>query len=268
MTALAKHETERSEVMRQERRDVALDDPFLAMIERAASNPDFDIVKMQALVDMRNAELARQARVAYDAAFAEMQPHLPVIDRKGRIEIRKKDKDGERNGDVQQSSAYALWADIKDACNPFMLKYGFGISFRPKTAPDGKIVVSAILSHRGGHREEAESIPMQHDATGSKNAVQAVGSSLSYGIRYMGIMMLGIVSKESDDDGKASAATGYITPDQVTELEILIGQTQSNTEQFLKWCKVESLETMPRDKFKTARDRLIAKRDEQMAGGK
>lgn len=261
MTALARHEQTNSAVIEHPANAVAQPDPFLAMIERAASNPDFDIVKMQALVDMRNAELARQARVAFDSAFAEMQPKLPVIDRNGRIEIRKKDKDGERTGDVQQSSAYALWADIKDACNPFMLEHGFGISFRPKTAPDGKIVVNCILSHRGGHREEADSIPMQHDSTGSKNAVQAVGSSLSYGIRYMGIMMLGIVSKEGDDDGKKAGAAQYITEDQVRELEILLGQTQSNTEQFLKFCKVESLETMPRDKFKTAKDRLIAKRD-------
>lgn len=268
MTALTKPETG-SEIVGRPDRSVALrDDPFLAMIERAASNPSFDIEKMKQLVDIRNAELARQARVAFDSAFAEMQPKLPVIDRNGRIEIRKKDKEGERTGDVQQSSAYALWADIKEACNPFMLEHGFGISFRPKTAPDGKIVVNCILSHRDGHREEADSIPMQHDSTGSKNAVQAVGSSLSYGIRYMGIMMLGIVSKEHDDDGKKSEASQYITEDQVTELEILIAQTQSNKEQFLKFCKIESLETMLRDKFQTAKDRLIAKRNQQMEAAK
>lgn len=242
-------------------------DPFLAMIERAANNPSFDVVKMKELVDIRNAELARQARVAYDADFAQMQPKLPTIDRNGKIEIRKKDKDGERTGDVQQASPYALWADILEACSPFMLEHGFGISFRPKTTPEGKIIVTGILSHRNGHREESDSIPMQHDSTGSKNAVQAVGSSLSYGMRYQGIMLLGIASKEADDNGKAAGMVSgnYITEDQVRELEILLSQTKSDKEQFCRFCKVESLELMPRDWFKEAKDRLVAKRDQLAA---
>lgn len=69
MGALARHEEEALEVAVQDRREIAQPDPFLAMIERAASNPEFDIVKMQALVDMRNAELARQARVAFDLSL-------------------------------------------------------------------------------------------------------------------------------------------------------------------------------------------------------
>jgi hypothetical protein len=236
-------------------------DPFLAMISHAASDPNFDIEKMRQLVGIRNEELARQARVAFDSAFAEMQPKLPVIDRNGRIEIRKKDKDGERNGDVQQSSAYALWADIKDACNPFMLEHGFGISFRPKTTADGKIVVTCILSHRDGHREESDSIPMQHDSTGSKNAVQAVGSSLSYGTRYMGIMMLGVVTKENDDDGRGAASPQYVTEDQVREIEILLGHTQSDKDAFLKFFKSENLETMQRETGVSAVAWLKAKRE-------
>lgn len=262
MTALAKHQEPTNEVVTREIRP----DPFMAMIANAATRPE-TIPAIRELNELRVAEIQRQARVAYSADFAQMQPKLPTIDRNGRIEIRKKDKDGERNGDVQQSSPYAYWADILEACSPHMLEHGFGISFRQKSMPDGKIEVTGILEHRDGHREE-NSIALIHETSGSKNPVQAIGSSLSYGMRYMGIMLLGVASKEHDDNKGSPEGPQYITADQVVELEILIAQTQSNTEQFLKFCKVESLETMPRDKFKTAKDRLIVKRNEQMAGGK
>ena len=258
MSALTKHQEPKGEVIAHPTNA----DPFLAMISHAASDPNFDIEKMRQLVGIRNEELARQARVAFDGAFAEMQPKLPVIDRNGRIEIRKKDKDGERNGDVQQSSAYALWADIKDACNPFMLEHGFGISFRPKTTADGKIVVTCILSHRGGHREESDSIPMQHDSTGSKNAVQAVGSSLSYGTRYMGIMMLGIVSKEHDDDGnKSTPPSVFVSDEQLKELEQLIEETGTDKAKFLTYLKEPALDRMAASKFNYAKQALAAKKD-------
>ena len=260
MTAVTKHQEQANDVVVREIRP----DPFMAMIANAATRPE-TIPAIRELNELRVAEIERQARVAYSADFAQMQPKLPTIDRNGRIEIRKKDqKTGERDGEVQQSSPYAYWADILEACSPHMLTHGFGISFRHSTTPEGKIVVTGILEHRDGHREE-NSIALIHDATGSKNPVQAIGSSLSYGMRYMGIMLLGVASKEHDNDkGAPPAPDGqqYITADQVTELEILLGQTQSDTSQFLKWCKVESLETMPRDKFKTAKDRLVAKRDE------
>ena len=43
--------------------------------------------------------VAQAAKIAFDDALAEMQPELPIVTRRGRIEIRKKDpKTGERTG--------------------------------------------------------------------------------------------------------------------------------------------------------------------------
>ena len=194
MTALAKHQEQANEIAAHR-----ADDPFMAMIAHAASRPEM-IPAIRELNELRVAEIQRQARVAYSADFAQMQPKLPTIDRNGKIEIRKKDKQtGERDGEVQQASPYAYWADVLEACSPHMLEHGFGISFRQKTADDGKIVVTGILEHRDGHREE-NSIALIHETSGSKNPVQAIGSSLSYGMRYMGIMLLGVASKEHDDN--------------------------------------------------------------------
>ena len=240
MSALTKQDLPRTEVQEV----TAYADPFLAMIERAADRPEI----LDKLVAVRNAEIDRRASVAFWADFAQMQPALPTIDRNGCIEIRKKDKDGERNGDVQQSSKYALWADILEACSPHMLQHGFGISFRQKTMPDGKIEVTGILSHREGHHE-TNSIALMHDSTGSKNAVQAVGSSLSYGMRYMGIMLLGIASKQGDDNGKAAGAPETISDEQVVRLQTLIANVGANKDKFLEHMKVSTLEAMPASRF-------------------
>lgn len=246
MTALAKPEVTRSDVVSQGPRDLAPhDDPFLAMIERAADRPDI----LDKLVDVRNAELRRRAEVAFWADFAQMQPSLPTIDRNGCIEIRKKDSAGERTGDVQQSSKYALWADILEACSPHMLQFGFGISFRQSTTPEGKILVTGILSHRDGHRE-TNSIALMHDSTGSKNAVQAVGSSLSYGMRYMGTMLLGIASKQGDDDGKAAGAPEEVSEDAVAAFVAKVDQHKASLPRLLKAVGAETIHGLTPKQFK------------------
>lgn len=253
MSALTKAEIESREVAIRE-----ASDPFLDMISRAADRPEI----LDKLVSVRNDELARRAKIAFWNDFAQMQPKLPTIDRNGRIEIRKKDKaTGERDGEVQQSSAYAYWADILEACRPAMLEHGFGITFRQEVQPDGKIVVVGLLAHRDGHIEENRSIPLQHESTGNKNWHQAIGSTLSYGMRYCGIMLLGVASKQGDDDAQGAGKTATISDEQVVRLQTLIQNAGANKAKFLEHMKVESLEAMPVDRFDYAIAALNQKKE-------
>jgi hypothetical protein len=160
---------------------------IIQVIERAAMNPNVDIDKMERLLQMQERIMERNARAAYAAAFAEMQPDLPEIPEHGK---------GHNN------ASYALWEDINDLIKPVLAKHGFGISFKP--GRDGpNITVTAILTHREGHSEEASMI-LPIDSSGSKNAVQAVGSSTSYGKRYTASALLNLTSRHEDDDGKRS----------------------------------------------------------------
>lgn len=234
-------------------------DPFLAMVERAWDKPDV----LDKLVAVRNAELKRRAEIAFWADFALMQPSLPSIDRNGRIEIRKKDaRTGERDGEIQQSSAYAYWADILDACSPHMKEHGFGITFRQRMEQDNRITVIGILSHRDGHREE-NSITLQHESSGSKNSAQAVGSTLSYGMRYMGTMLLGVASKQGDDNKGSPPAPATITDEQVVRLRTMIFNVSADEDRFLKHMKIETLEDMPVSRFDYAIEALNQKRNAQ-----
>jgi hypothetical protein len=168
---------------------------IIQVIERAAANPNVDIDKMERLLQMHERIVERNAKAAYASSLAAMQPHLPVITEKGKIIVRDK-----VTKEVIQSTGYALWEDINEAIRPILSEYGFALSFKTGIAPDGKITVTGILSHREGHQEET-TMALPHDSTGSKNAVQAVGSSTSYGKRYTASALLNITSRGEDDDG-------------------------------------------------------------------
>lgn len=232
---------------------------LIHIIERAARDPSVDIEKLQRLMDMQERIMVRNAKSAYAAALSAMQPELPVISRKGKIEVRKKDSQGDRTGAVQQSTPYALWEDINEGIRPILAKHGFALSFRVGTAQDGKITVTGILSHRDGHSEET-TITLQHDSTGSKNAVQAVGSSVSYGKRYTAGALLNFTSRGEDDDGKAAGAPEAISEDQLADLVGLMESVGANKGKFLTFFQIGALAELPAKRFTEAVAMLNARR--------
>jgi hypothetical protein len=223
---------------------------LIQAIARAASDPNVDIDKMERLWAMHEKMQERSARLAYDEAFAAMAPNLPEIDKRGKIII--KEKSGER---IIQSTPYALWDDTNKVIKPILAEYGFGLSFRIAQTPD-KITTTAVLSHRGGHRETTD-FSASIDATGSKNNVQGWGSSFSYGKRYTGTAILNITTKGEDDDGKAAGVIpGTITEEQVTELTALLKAAGASEEDFCSYAKIETLADLPAAKFDLATQRI------------
>jgi hypothetical protein len=230
---------------------------LIAMIERVALNPDVDIDKMERLLQMQERIMDRNAKAAFIGALADMQPKLPVIGRKGNITIHKKDAE-KTDANIIQKTPYALWEDINDAIRPLLAEHGFTLTFRFKKEAD-RVEVTGILSHRQGHFEETTlSLPM--DTSGSKNNVQAIGSSTSYGKRYAAIALLNITTRGEDDDGKAADGPKLITDEQEMQLRDLAESVGANLPAFLKWLKIERLGDLPAAKFTTAVSALEAKR--------
>ena len=94
-----------------------------------------------------------------------------------------------------------------------------GLSYRFRTQQNDKINVTCILSHKAGHYEET-TLSGPADATGSKNAIQAIGSTLTYLQRYSLVQALGLAAA-NDDDGKSS---GKRENPHVTRPEDIIGE--------------------------------------------
>jgi hypothetical protein len=161
---------------------------MLGMIERVALNPDVPIEKMEKLLDIQERMMNKQAEIDFNIAFSDMQPELPTIQAKGK---------------GHNSTTYARKEDMNRLVNPVLKKYGFALSFSNRQE-EGDIITVATLRHRSGHCEKTE-LRLKNDTSGSKNAVQAVGSSQSYGERYTmkSILNLTITDDETDDDAKA-----------------------------------------------------------------
>lgn len=166
---------------------------LMQVIERAARDPSVDIERMERLLAMHERLVANQAKAAYMAALARLQPKLPIIEERGAI----------LNKSNEVQSRYALWEDIVTVITPILASEGFSLSFRTGNA-NQHIQVTGILGHAEGHSEET-TLDLPADVSGNKNAVQAVASSVSYGKRYTAGALLNLRMGTLDDDGQSAS---------------------------------------------------------------
>ncbi len=211
---------------------------IIQVIERAAMNPSVDIDKMERLLQMQERIHNRAAHAAYVTAFAEMQTELPSIVERGE----------------GHSSTYAKWEDINEAIKPVLSKHGFGLSFRSACVDTG-IQITAVLAHCDGHSEET-SYTFPADTSGSKNAIQAVGSSMSYGKRYTASAILNLVSHGEDDDGSAAANGGPISDEQFAKLNAEAERVGADKAKFCNYLKITALSDLPASRFDAAMTEL------------
>lgn len=182
-----------------------------------------------------------QARKEFDAAVAAAKSELkPVM----------------RNREGHNKKKYADFAAIAMAVDPIISKHG--LSYRFRSEQNDRINVTCILSHKAGHFEET-TLSGPADTTGNKNAIQAIGSTLTYLQRYSLVQMLGIAAAD-DDDGAAMAAGEKITEAQAAELIDLCEAVEADRARFLKYLKIESMADLPASKFADAKAALEAKR--------
>lgn len=163
---------------------------LVKVIERMAKNKDVDIDKFERFMAMHERMLAAQARAAFFAAFADLQGDIPQI-----TVLTGKVLSGPLAG-----GTYATNEDIQRVVRPVLQRHGFGLTFRTEFPTPTSVKIIGILGHKDGHAEQTEFISAA-DTTGSKNAIQALGSTIAYGIRYTTRALLNITSGEVDDDG-------------------------------------------------------------------
>lgn len=221
---------------------------LLEVIARAARDPNVDIDKMERLLQMQERVQARNAQASFAAALAELQPKLPIISERGKI-LNKQ-------GGTQ--SKYALWEDINEAIRPLLAEHGFSLSFKGRSA-GAMIVTVGILSHRDGHSETTE-IELPRDDSGSKNAVQGIGSSKSYGKRYAAFDLLNITTRGEDDDGVRGGAAPTLSDDQQANVQALMEDVGADRKRFLDYVGVASIADILATDYQKALRALEAKR--------
>ncbi|WP_449411045.1 ERF family protein [Methylobacterium komagatae] len=225
------------------------DNAIISMIERAARDPSVDIDKMERLMAMQERMVAQRAQAAFASAFAQMQMELPSIAERGK-----------GHGNI----TYATWEDINDAVKPVLAKHGFGLRFEVGRAGE-RLTITGVLMHREGHSERTM-MELPADTSGSKNAVQAVGSSTSYGKRYVASALLNLTSRlpeDRDDDGKRGGIGHTVTDAQAEQLRDAITKAGGDIVRFVRFFKIECLPDLPAARFDEAMRMIDAKRTRQ-----
>lgn len=245
----------------QENAPVEFGASLMEVIARAASDPSCDIDKMERLIAMQERIQSNQAKADFTAAKVAMRPHLPTIDMRGRIVVRDKNDPTI----IKQETPFARFEDIHEAVMPVLTEHGFDLAFRNGLSDDGKVRVTTILSHIGGHFEETY-FDLPHDSSGSKNAVQAVGSSTSYAKRYGVLSILNIRVAGEDDDATSAVQPPAISVKQYDDLLKLISATQSDQAKFESFLRKsgklgvkEELSELDARHFDFAKDALVMK---------
>lgn len=164
----------------------------LSVIERAASDPNVDVVKMEKLLDMQERVLLKQQEAEFFAALNACQRGM------GRVAA-----DCSNN---QTRSKYASYAALDRALRPIYTDQGMSLSFDTETAErDGMIRVLCYVSHTNGFTKRY-SVDMPADGKGAKGGdvmtkTHATGAAMSYGMRYLLKMIFNVAIGEDDTDG-------------------------------------------------------------------
>lgn len=169
-----------------------------------------DLKLLKEAMEVQFAWEKHQAEKAYNRSIADFKANPPEIIKESTVNYDSS------KGKVNYK--YASLANVIEKVTPELSKHGLTISWR--TNQNGKINVTCRISHELGHYEET-SLCADADTSGSKNPIQAIGSTITYMQRYTALALLGLACADQDDDGRASSPSTStpITPEVVKSKE-------------------------------------------------
>lgn len=211
---------------------------LMAAIQGGAS-PD----QIQALVDLQKDMRREASRMAFYEALSAV--------RGAALKLRR---NKQATGGTKHK--YATLDSVLDAIGPVMADNGLSVRHKTETAPDGRITVTCIIAHRGGY-EDSTSLSAMPDTGPGRNAIQSVGSTVTYLRRYTLESLLGLAEAGDDDDGAGASQT--ITALQYEEINRLLERTGSDVPGFCRWLGVDSVAAIPASKYGQARQALEKK---------
>jgi len=200
-----------------------------SLIEKALTEKA-DLEKLEKLLAIRERWEANEARKAYHKAMASFKANPPKIDKDKTVSY----------GNTKYN--HATLGNVTEKISAELSKYGLSASWTTKQ--NGQVCVTCRITHILGHSEETM-LCAASDTSGSKNAIQAIGSTITYLERYTLLALTGLATYEQDDDGQAAGApVGYINKAEAEEiLKRIVALGKPNAlEKFLKYMGVETVE--------------------------
>ena len=222
---------------------------FLQFLERAASNPEIDVDKLERIMAMHREMIALKAQGEYTVAMAKAQTDMPpiVCD---KVNLHTK-------------SPYPSMEAVQDGIKEIYLKNGFTCTFSEGSPPaNGMIHVVGRIRHIGGHVEVVDRYAPADTAgpSGTKNKTEVQGSqsTVSYISRRMLCSIFGVTVIGDDKDGNAPPPEA-INAKQVADLRALADEAKKPGEKsadvlkgLCKYLQVDKLENLPASAYQSA----------------
>lgn len=155
-----------------------------------------DLDKLEKLMELQDRWEASQAKKAYVVAMSEFRRECPTIEKT-------------RSG---HNTKYAGLSESIDQIKSLLAQCGLSHSWRTEQS-DALVKVTCTVTHIEGHSENT-SLSGAPDTSGSKNSIQAIGSTVSYLQRYTLFAILGLASQEMDTDGQMDTP-----PDAIEQIQ-------------------------------------------------
>ena len=223
-----------------------------AALMMVAIEKGFDLDKVARAMDLQDRWEKNEARKAYHDAMSGFKANPPEIEKDRHVKFQT------AKGTTEYD--HASLANVTHKINSAMSQHGLSAAWKVSQA-EKMITVTCTITHRLGHAEST-SLSALPDDSGSKNSIQAVGSTISYLCRYTLLMLCGLATHDQDDDGKKSGgATEYITTDQSIQINDLIKETKSNISLFLEYMGAESVEKILAENYNKALIELNKKKN-------
>jgi len=194
---------------------------------------------------MRKELVQEQAEKEYNEALASAQLEMEPVARDAR--------------NNQTNSNYARLEAIAKAITPIRSKHGFALSFGEADCPkDNHFRITCEITHSGGFTKHRY-VDLPSDIAGikgnaNKTGIHAFGSSMTYGRRYLTLLIFDIATE--DDDGNRATVIETISEDQEMQLRDLIETLSVNEPAFIKYANsqiknatIEKLADIPAGDF-------------------
>ena len=172
-----------------------------AALQQAMMLPDQGVERLQKLWEMQKDMQDRDASRAYADAMKACQKEMPSIHKRGR--------------NKQTNSTYALLEDINRQITPIYTRHGFSLSFGTvRSELDDHVGIVCDVMHDGGFSKTyTYDAPIDNvGIKGEKNktSTHGRGSAISYGRRYLILMIFNLTIGDDDDGNGAAVAFAHL----------------------------------------------------------
>ena len=219
-------------------RETAENSPAALMIKAMAGGMDLD--KLEKFMLLQEKYEANQARKAYTQAMSDFKKNPPEIEKDRHVSFKTSSGQTEYN--------HASLGNVTAKINTALGEHGLSAAWTTDQSEKG-VSVTCKITHVLGHFETT-TLTAACDSSGGKNAIQALGSTISYLQRYTLLSLTGLASREMDNDAQGEVA--YIDEKQLSTILDFINSKNIDQAKFLKYMECETLETIPATDFNKA----------------